>query len=252
MAQFSEFQNILPSPSFKIGDAGQNEADGGTKEGPGYASVKLSSVQKTLRSRTNSGRYTARSAAYHMWKVDISYNPMTRAEFMPVYTFLLEKQGGLKPFYVSLPQYEAPQDTTFTNVNSLSPIGSFIAGTTNFLVGSLGTGGPTPGDLFNIEDTSDSNHKKAYMITRVETNADYLTGSSQPLSNQARIHFTPPLAKEVDGATSDLIFKKGSDLSSPPADNPGPLIKVVTKDMQEYSLGTNNLYKFSLSLEEVQ
>ena len=251
MAQFSEFQNILPSPSFKIGDAGQNEADGGTKEGPGYASVKLSSVQKTLRSRTNSGRYTARSAAYHMWKVDISYNPMTRAEFMPVYTFLLEKQGGLKPFYVSLPQYEAPQDTTFTNVNDLQFSGGKIAGSTNFLVGNLGTGGPTPGDLFNIVDSSDSNHKKAYIVTRVETNTDYLTGSGQPVPGTARIHCTPPLAKAVTNS-STLTFKKGSDLSSPPADNPGPLIKVVAKDMQEYSLGTNNLYKFSLSLEEVQ
>ena len=244
MAQFSEFQNILPSPSFKIGDAGQDEADGGTKEGPGYASVKLSSAQKTLRSRTNSGRYTARSAAYHMWKVDISYNPMTRAEFMPVYTFLLEKQGGLKPFYISLPQYEAPQDTTFTNFNSLSFASGKIAGTTNFLVGGLGTGRPTPGDLFNIVDSSDSNHKKAYMVTRVETNTDWLT-ASQPTATQVRIHCTPPLAKAV-ASTSTLTFKK--DLPT----NDGPLIKVVAKDMQEYSLGTNNLYKFSLSLEEVQ
>lgn len=248
---FTDYQNILPTPSFKIGDAGQNEADGGNTAGPGYASVKLSSNEKVMKNRTNSGRYTARTAAYHMWKINISYNPMTQAEFMPVYTFLLEKQGSLKPFFVSLPQYEAPSDATFASfgdVNLFQNSSIIDPGDTSFLIARAGynsgtNGKLSPGDLFNITDTSDSNHKKAYMVTRVEDNV-YYTGT-QPTVTQLRIHTAPAIVRTVS-ASSTLVLKK--DLPS----NNGPLIKVVANDLQEYSLGTNNLYQFSLSLEEVQ
>ena len=77
MANFSSFQDTLPDPNNSIGNAGQ--PTGST--GPGYASVELTSENKNLRSRTNSGRLIARSIAYHTWKVNIGYNPMTRSEF---------------------------------------------------------------------------------------------------------------------------------------------------------------------------
>jgi len=46
------------------------------------------------------------------------------------------------------------------------------------------------------------------------------------------------MAKQVEAA-DDFIFHN-------------PLIKVIAKDSQKYSLNTNNLYNYSLSLEEVQ
>ena len=77
------------------------------------------------------------------------------------------------------------------------------------------------------------------MVTRVETNADYYTGATQPSTAQVRIHFTPELAKQV-GARDDFKFHN-------------PLVKVVlANDIQQYSLGTNGLYQFGLQLEEVQ
>jgi hypothetical protein len=251
MAQFTNFLDILPSPSFLIGDAGQGEADGGSKAGPGYASVSLKSDMKTLKNRTNSGRYTARSAAYQKWNIDISYNPMTKAQFMPVYTFLLEKMGGLTPFYLSLPQYEQPQSTTFAASafrNTLQVLNTVSPGATTAVIrnGSYNhttNGKPTPGDLFTVTDPNDSNHKKAYMITRVEDSVDYNTSPASS-TDELLIHVTPQWAKEVS-TSATLNFSKTST-------NNGPLLKVITKDMQEYSLGTNNLYSFKLSLEEVQ
>jgi len=250
MAQFTNFLNILPSPTIKIGGAGQDESDGGTQVGPGYASVKLTSDQKILKTRTNSGRYTARSAAYQNWQINITYNPMTRSEFSPIYTFLLEKQGGLKPFYISLPQYENPQDATFASnglLNSLLTTSLTNAGETKVLLRNGGynhtTGGkPSPGDIFNISDPSDSNHKKVYMVTRVEDSVYY--NESAVAIDEIVIHVTPPFAKNISSGSS---FVFGQVFSSV-----GPLFKVVAKDQQEYSLGTDNLYQFSLSLEEVQ
>lgn len=250
------FLNILPSPSFKILPSGKQSASGDA--GPGYASVKLESENKTMRSRTNSGRYTARSAAYQFWKINISYNPMTREEFMPVYSFILEKQGGLKPFFVSLPQYEEPTDPqflVFSGRNELSPSVTINEGSTNAVVtrtsynpaGTTNDGIPEPGNLFFFDDSSNSNHLKTYMVTRVERTADNELGD--PGANHIRLHFHPPLAKSVSTST-DLIFSKSGSGAGPLG--AGPLIKVVAQDMQSYSLGTDNLYKFTLSLEEVQ
>ena len=40
---------------------------------------------------------------------------MTREEFQPIYLFLLQRRGPLNPFFVSLPQYRTPQDTSFAS-----------------------------------------------------------------------------------------------------------------------------------------
>lgn len=206
-------QNILPDPFNKITDAGEVDNTNGDA-GPGFASVKLSSEQPIMRDRTNSGRLITRAAAYHKWSIDISYNPLTKEEFSPVYNFLLHKQGSLKPFFVSLPQYRN-QGITDKTVSSDAAAGS----TTLYCT----TTDITPGALLRITDSQDSNHTKAYMVTRVGTN---------------NITVTPGLAKFVNaGATLDFT---------------APTIKVIqTSDVQEYSLGTNNLYSFSLKLEEV-
>ena len=88
MASFTTFLDILPDPSNPIGDAGQALAtNSGGVAGPGFASVKLSSNRNTMVDKTNSGRSVARSIAGHTWKVGITYNPLTRDQFEPVYSF---------------------------------------------------------------------------------------------------------------------------------------------------------------------
>ena len=109
------YQTILPDPSNSIGDAGQNTGTGG----PGYSSVQLKSKSPIMKTRTNSGRTIARAIVGHSWEVSIGYNPMTRTQFEPIYNFLLQRRGGLKPFFVSLPQYSTPQDTTFATYAAL-------------------------------------------------------------------------------------------------------------------------------------
>ena len=248
MGQFSQFQNILPDPNNGIGAAGQGDS---SKPGPGFATVKLSSEQPYLQSRTNSGRLIARGIAYHKWKINITYNPMTREEFEPIYTFLLQRRGPLNPFYVSLPQYRTPQNSSFAAHVASNDMAvtdtSYAAGSTimsidggsdgNYTRSSDGT--PQPGDLFTVAG-SNSNHQKAYMVTRMETAEDY--EGSQPNLSQShagRMHFVPGLAKSVNN-NDELKFHN-------------PLIKVIrVGNVEEYSLNANNLYQFSLNLEEVQ
>ena len=74
------------------------------------------------------------------------------------------------------------------------------------------------------------------MVTRVETSAD--NNGTTGLGNTDRIiHFNPPLTYAV-GDNTALNFTN-------------PRIRVISqKNAQEYSLSTDNLFNFSLSLEE--
>ena len=208
-------QNTLPDPNNTITAAG-TDAGGGTA-GPGFQSVQLSSIQPILRDRTNSGRIISRSHVYHKWEISLTYNPLTKAEFDPVYNFLLHKRGTLKPFFVSLPQYRA-QGPTGKSFGQNEPAGKTTPLTLN------NTTGIEPGMLFTIADSADSSHTKAYIVTQVVDSTD--------------ITITPGLAKAVTGgATLDFA---------------DPKIKVIqSSDTRQYNLNVDNLYSFSLKLEEV-
>jgi hypothetical protein len=173
------------------------------------------------------------------------------------------------------------------------------------------TGNPKPGDLFTISDPTNSNHTKAYRVTRSENNTVYETAGLSSI--QRRIHFTPPLtrnvsrgfiAKTTTGVASNVFTLNSHGLSN------GDMIRIISgsglqsdttyyalylsantfsisatvagaaatvssnmtfvilpalvifnnpkvrcilkSDIQEYSLSTDNLYNFSLSLEEIQ
>jgi len=262
---FSVLSNVLPDPNYKIGIAGESLSTGSS--GPGFASVKLTNDQKMMVTRTNSQRLIARSIAGQKWRVDINYHPMTRDEFEPVYTFLLQKKGPLTPFFISLPQYRVSRNTAW-DTNFVTKTFSYGGGTPNayqFTTTAGGTAGtsvlklnvgehpqytgedyssasspelktPRAGDMITIDASA---HKKAYLITGVETFANYRTGQTIMPSGHRDIKLTvsPPFVKNV-AHPATVQFSN-------------PLIKVVQpKPIAEYSLNTDNLYSFSLRLEE--
>ena len=285
------YQYVLPDPNNPIGNAGQTT---GT-DGPGYRSVQLTSNSAIMKTRTNSGRVVARAISGQHWELAITYNPLTRAEFEPIYNFLLNQRGGLKPFFVSLPQYRRPQNATFATYadpDNSTPIkvntvaGKFIlnnsykinvpgnttftgigatdslaetvftalgvgsgngtvlatAGSTSLFIDGLSSssGDPSPGDMFTITDSNDSNHTKTYRITQVETNATgTYAGLPRPSVSERIIHFVPGLQKNT---FNDSIINFHN-----------PLMRVtLSSDVQQYSLDVQGLYTFSLKLEEAQ
>ena len=237
---FSNFTDRLPDPNWTIGDAGQGHASSYTA-GPGFASVSFSSEQPISVSRSNSGRVTTRAIVGQKWKIKITYNPMTRAQFEPVYNFLLGRRGRLKPFFIVLPQYTDPQTTTSGTITVQSGQ-NLGGGEDNFLVSGYDsvTGGLKPGDLINLTDSNNTNHKKAYQIIKVADTTNKLSSDSAlNTSDERRFYFVPPLEKAVGNGTT--------------IDYGNPMVRVIlAADVNEYSLGTNNLYTFSLNLEEAQ
>jgi len=249
MAVFTSFSDLLPDPNNKINSAGASDSSG--TAGPGFAKIKFASNNQTQISRTISGRGVAASPSYHTWAFDITYNQMTRDDFDTVGAFLESRRGRLYPFYVILPQHASPKDSIFYNyiigtpiahtINTVSSVpagiskidilGKVVGGTNDPILGN-----PSPGDFFTINDPNDTNHKKAYKVIRVETPTTYQTAVT---SGKLRVHIHPPLARSVSSG-AELVFIN-------------PKFRVIQKgDTLEYDLDTDNLYQFSLSLEEIQ
>lgn len=242
MAVFNSFSDILPDPVNKITDAGNLDPSGNA--GPGFASMRFRSSKDTQVSRTISGRGVGRDSGSHRWEIDINYHPMLRSQFDPIDAFLGARNGRLSPFYVILPQHTKPKDptfATFVTTNVISVNGAHNAGSSTLLIDAIPNipGSAKPGDIINISDPTNVNHKKVYKITRVENTANFQAGTPQPTSRQLRLHLNPPLERNVaDNAIVVFI---------------NPKFRVIMKsDVQEYDLNTDNLYSFSLALEEIQ
>lgn len=240
MATFNSFTNILPDPSNPIGDAGEASPTG--TPGPGFSAIGFQSITNTQVSRTISGRGVQRDGGSQHWEFTISYNPMFRYQFDPIDTFLLGRNPRRDPFYVILPQHARPKDPTFANFmlsNSVYTSG-YSAGASVMDVTSSSTiqGLPKSGDVFTITDPLDFNHQKAYKITGVETPTTYQNGTAAPGANVLRLHFAPPLTRNLKTqVTLNFI---------------NPKFRVISKsDVQEYALNTDNLYSFSLAVEEI-
>ena len=245
---FTAFNNRLPDPNWGINEAGDGHASEYV-EGPGFASVSIESNQPVAFTRTNSGRATTRSIAGHNWRIKITYNPMTRAQFEPIYSFLQEKRGRLKAFEVVVPQYDSPQTSLGGAAgHQLTVKGTIVAGATNFMAdnhGHVTNLALKPGDMFNFSDPANSNHKKVYQVTRVLNNTDYLQGGTRP-GTQDRIYYVTPSIERG-------VVDTNVSATTPKLITTNPTFRVVqSSDVVSYSLGTNNLYEFSLSLEEVQ
>ena len=262
-------QDTLPDPNYKRFVDGTNDASGTT--GPGFAQVKLTNDQKILTSRTNSQRLLARAIVGQKWKIDINYNPMTQEEFAPVFAFLLEKQGPMNPFFVSLPQYRTWQNSSFNSfVTTFGTHGTWtprvkaavVAGKTEFILQAYdhsGGGiapapsqtasshnGPVPGDMITFHQgaatthmSGDATHSKAYLITSVETTQNNKTESADNNigATEWRLNVSPPLAKNISQNLGIALYQ--------------PKVKVIMpQPLSTYTLNKDNLYSFSLKLEE--
>jgi len=249
MSEGYGFQNILPDPLERIEISGIWNVGVNTSatKGQPFASYSLSLKQPKEQDRTITGKLINRIKEYSAWSIKINYNPMTKAQFDPIYRFLMQRRGSLKPFFVNLPNYAGPKNQAFSDsMNGGGTIGitglpyragvTYLDITENIWNVDYTAGLPEPGDIFNVLDLYDTLHKKAYMVTKVETNDTYIIGA-QPAAKEVRVHFTPGLQRAIR-TWGDLRFFY-------------PTFKVVqVQDTTEYSLDTEDLYSFSLRLEE--
>ena len=94
-----------------------------------------------------------------------------------LYSFLLEKNGRLNPFFVQLPQHATSRNAAFNTANPSITTASTVSKGAGYMVqaghSTTETTQPQPGDMFTITDSNDSLHTKAYRVTRVMSNGTY-------------------------------------------------------------------------------
>lgn len=187
--------------------------------------------------------------------------PTTGANLVKNSEYKIIVQGSSSSSWTNVGGSPGTNATVFTATGASSSITGGIAALTYIKAGQdniLTTfsgynhatqGAPKPGDFFTVEDTEDTLHTKLYKVTRVETSALYEDAIVDPSSTSLpsygvtskgiRIYFTPKLQRDL---YADAVINFY---------NPQPRV-ILKNDVQEYSLNNENLYSFSLALEEAQ
>ena len=139
-----------------------------------------------------------------------------------VYPFLLERQQTQEAFFVELPQYGNAVAAT-QQVNTSSSLG---AGRNQIPLIGTGINNIKMGDMFDLINSNDSLHLKAYNVTKVNTTTN-------------TIFFSPGLQRRcANGDTVTASFTR-------------PRIRVRVKGaMLTYQVKANGLYTFSVNVEE--
>lgn len=152
-----------------------------------HSSIELISDQKSFHSRSLSGRKLSRLGDYHVWRLRITFNPLTPDEHAPLEAFLVDQDGSNESFTV-IPQGKATPRGSWgggiqyvSNSNDTSMVMSGFSLSDSDAVKA--------GDLFTVAGST-----KVYMVT-----AD----AESDGSGNATVSFKPRLV-ETPGASAAI------------------------------------------------
>ena len=156
---------------------------GGTlPSSPAPAAVIPRSSQPTRASRSHSLRLTTRTRGPQMWAFRFTYAPMTRAQWAPLYAFLLSQRGQADRFNAVVPILKTPLGTW--------PGAPVVdgAGQTSATVAIRGltasqAGAAKAGDIIKF-----AGHSKVYMLTQ---------DASSDGAGKTSINFQPQLIAAI-------------------------------------------------------
>jgi hypothetical protein len=182
---------------------------------PEFQAVNLKSTHNNLKSTTISGRTQVRTIGGQRWEFSAKYNPMTRAEFQPVFAFVTSQQGSLGTFTIVPPVVGS---TSGTATGTALVNGSASVGATSVPVDGF-TGTIKAGDFVKFE------HNKVYMVT-----AD--------IDGAGNLSIEPALITAV----SDDETMTYDDVA---------FTMRLRNDVQQYGLSRFEYYTYEVDMEEV-
>jgi hypothetical protein len=191
---------------------------------PVASSASISSQQNTIVSTTTSGRRQARQIDGQRFRMTISFPPMTRAEFSPINAFIIKQRSQLETFTYSPPTISTPLGVAsgVIRVN-----GAILAGVTSVAIDGMAnstSGVFKAGDYFRF-----TGQNKVYMV---------MADVSSNGSGQGTLTFEPPLRTNV--ADNAILIYSSVDFTLG-----------LIADVQEFNIGTENLFQYQLDVIEV-
>ena len=184
---------------------------------PVFQSVNLKSNDKTLTSQTVNGRTQSRKLASQYWEFSAKYPPMTQADFMPVYAYVMQQRGQSNTFTVRIPVLE---DARGTASGTLRVNGTKAAGQTTIVVDGI-TGTVVEGDMIKFS------HDKVYMVV----------GHTETSGNTTSIEIQPPLRSSV---ANDSIIAY---------DNVTMKVR-LRNDVQSFGMSNDGLFRYEVDFIE--
>jgi hypothetical protein len=190
---------------------------------PVPSDIKVSSFTPTLVSESQSMKRQVRRRGGQRWSFDVSFPPMTRSEFAPVYAFCIAQRGQFETFTFVPPVVSDPQGTATGTplVNGTHDAGDSTIVTDGW---SNSITCLKAGDFLKF-----SGHNKVYMVVEDATSDG---------SGNSTLTIEPPLMSDLSDNESITV-----------ADVPFT-VSLIT-DAQEFTAGPPNIYEFTLQLVEV-
>lgn len=182
---------------------------------PEASAIEITSLKFNLMSESLSGRRQVRGIGSQRWSITASYNPMTRAEFMPVFSFIVAQDGQFETFQFVPPIVGSTGGTATGTVTTTTSVA--IGATTVSLTGL--TGVLKAGDYVKF-----ANHSKIYMLMADRSGA-------------GTVAIQPPLVAAVasgQGVTYDNV----------------PFTVRLNNDLQQYTL--NGFERFVYQVDMVE
>lgn len=190
---------------------------------PVAKSANISSEQKTIITTTTSGRVQTRQIDGQKFIITLDYAPMTRSNFAPIKAFLMKQRARLNTFTIIPPVVSNAQGVAS---GTISVNGAITSGATTCIIDGMAVSTNDilkAGDYFRF-----AGQNKVYMaVEDLDSDA----------SGEGTLTFEPPLRSDVADDVA-LVY-----------DNVDFTVR-LRNDIQEYSIITDNLYKYEIDLIE--
>ena len=185
--------------------------------------INIKSNQTTIVSTAINGRRQARQLQNQRWSMTVSFPPMTRASFSPIFAFITAQRGRKESFTYTPPIID---DALGTETGSVLVNGVHAVGDTTIAMDAFagdGDGRFKAGDFLKF-----ASHDKVYMVVSDVTSS----------SNAATVTIEPPLTTALaddSAVTYDSV----------------PFTVALKNDIQEFVIGQDALYRYELDFIEV-
>tara|TARA_R100001463_G_scaffold44988_1_gene93043 strand:- start:1055 stop:1654 length:600 start_codon:yes stop_codon:yes gene_type:complete len=185
--------------------------------------IKIKNNQTTIVSTSISGRRQARQLQNQRWEMTVSFPPMTRTNFAPIFAFINSQRGRKETFTYTPPIID---DALGTETGSVLVNGVHAVGDTTIAMDAFagdGAGRFKAGDYIKF-----ASHDKVYMVVSDVTSS----------SNAATVTIEPPLITALadnEAVTYDSV----------------PFTVALKNDAQEFQIGQDALFRYELDFIEV-
>ncbi len=185
--------------------------------------INIKSNQTTIVSTSINGRRQSRQLQNQRWEMQVSFPPMKRASFAPIFAFITAQRGRKESFTYTPPIID---DALGTETGSVLVNGAHSVGDTTIAMDAFagdGDGRFKAGDFLKF-----ASHNKVYMVVSDVTSS----------SNAATVTIEPPL-------TTALINNSAVTYDSV------PFTVALKNDVQEFQIGQDAFYRYELDFIEV-